>query len=953
MSLKIYYGRRIEDLAEYLKERLLEERCGEDADPFEFLKVAVANPNLGNWLKMKVLAKVPELSAGVEMPFINDELDRLLKENAPQGVEVVSGRDYPIIILNILMKDGRAEFAPFRKYIKEDNDKPGALTIVSQREARRAVQLANTLGQLIDDYEATGYIATLAQFKDANDIFKGEQALVDAMRDVRSQRKVFDSLRRSPPKGPSEKLFLFGHTLLTPLQQEMIEWAAKTHEVIWFSPEEKTSAADGVALRVVGAPGIRREVEMVHERILDIVWEGNKDGRPIKKEGVDFSDIAVLVTDMPKYRTMIESVFDGRGQIPFGLVDATASDYSSYLDGFLALMDIARYGLNRRRLFDALSNPCLQRAIGFSRDDVGKWRGLAERMGAFEGFSEADSDEGNVSGRFNWEWALKRLRLGLVAEKVDDVELEALEAEDVEKFSEVVETLHRRLSGLNAIRARCSSENENEWAKTWAGRLHAVMDEFLATDKENSLETLVRASIVRTLNSLVKIEGEQNLRLPVAVVESSVAGVECAKGGYLRHGVTIGGLRSLAHVPFKYVFVIGLLEGVIPGTNDRSTLDVRNELPNEERQDTLRASKSRVQFLAAVSSARNELVLSYPCIDLQSDAELYPSSLVHDVAVGVEVEHYPLEEQRPGLPEVTPDPIQGRTPDSKTMEEPSAKDLAAFVKDPYNAVFARRFKIAREEWRTNELDESTPLGVPYGTVKWDLEKSMMLKTLKFDYESSQNHAHVPVSYLGSFALTKLATQQEWADENVTDEDRSRLREEKQEDPDVFVLLCRNYQSQIKDVPILIPPAAVLESFYGILDRYVKRDVTDNLKFKIKVIAFGNVVQTWAWDIPRGMAVDHIKKVKEWFGTIPPAVTYDGLREKLISVTAVPLGEKSHDFWDAMHQVIVPEGAGLAIDKVLDKWRRPPTGAELKKMYEEVFTLPMSGKLIQGKEAQNG
>ena len=54
MSLKIYYGSRIEDLAEHLKERLLEKRSGEDADPFEFMKVAVANPNLGNWLKMKV-----------------------------------------------------------------------------------------------------------------------------------------------------------------------------------------------------------------------------------------------------------------------------------------------------------------------------------------------------------------------------------------------------------------------------------------------------------------------------------------------------------------------------------------------------------------------------------------------------------------------------------------------------------------------------------------------------------------------------------------------------------------------------------------------------------------------------------------------------------------------------------------------------------------------------------
>lgn len=46
MSLKIYYGSRIEDLAEKLVEEMKGERKAKW--PFEFLNVAVANPNLGN-----------------------------------------------------------------------------------------------------------------------------------------------------------------------------------------------------------------------------------------------------------------------------------------------------------------------------------------------------------------------------------------------------------------------------------------------------------------------------------------------------------------------------------------------------------------------------------------------------------------------------------------------------------------------------------------------------------------------------------------------------------------------------------------------------------------------------------------------------------------------------------------------------------------------------------------
>ena len=108
MSLQIIDAVRIEDLTEKLVAELKAER--EAKGPFEFLKVAVANPNLGNWLKMKVLAKVPELSAGVEMPFLDDVLAERVKASYAGGLELVSGRDYPVFVLDALMNCWRTEF---------------------------------------------------------------------------------------------------------------------------------------------------------------------------------------------------------------------------------------------------------------------------------------------------------------------------------------------------------------------------------------------------------------------------------------------------------------------------------------------------------------------------------------------------------------------------------------------------------------------------------------------------------------------------------------------------------------------------------------------------------------------------------------------------------------------------------------------------------------------------
>ena len=99
--------------------------------------------------------------------------------------------------------------------------------------------------------------------------------------------------------------------------------------------------------------------------------------------------------------------------------------------------------------------------------------------------------------------------------------------------------------------------------------------------------------------------------------------------------------------------------------------------------------------------------------------------------------------------------------------------------------------------------------------------------------------------------------------------------------------------------------------------------------------------------------DHVKKVKEWYGKVPAVVTYDKLREMLKTAEAVPAGEAAWQFWDEMAQAVDMPKSKLVIAKILERWRRPPTGEELKKMYEEIFKLPMSGKLVLEGEVQNG
>ena len=1148
MSLKIYHGGRIEDLAEKLVEELRAER----KDPFAFLKVAVANPNLGNWLKMKVLAKVPELSAGVEMPFIDDRLAELVKANSSGLLELISGRDYSALVLDALMNHWRKEFVPFRKYIKEEFDpsckqtkidaeeQNGAepddvpLKIVSQREARKAVQLSDKLAQLIDSYEATGYLGLLEENKDKNEVYRGEQALVETLfgtgdtkgllaeKGKISFRQLFDAVKGKKPSGDPKRIVLFGQTSLTDLQIKVLVWLAQTHEINWYCPANiycansqsafssiegataynvdvdktihklcqclkdtfgnaiypdericKPNASDSVlsrlqvkfsrvgllaaavrapqdaSVQIVGAPGIRREVEMVYNAILGAVWEKNEDGKPVPKKGMSFSDIAVLVPDMPTYRPMIEAVFEGRGQIPYGLVDTTTQDYSTYLDGFLALMDIARYGLSRKRLFAALENPCVQRAMGFSRDDVINWLELTKDYGAYEGYKEQDSDEKNVSGHFNWEWALRRMRLGLVAKDAaigvtkggdDKLPLEARDADDVYKFSEVVETLFRKLSALSHMApALCSSKDEKVWPDTWAGRLHKIMDEFLAVDKDDGIEPLVRARIVRTLNGLTTIAGEQSsYMLPVAMVEHFVAGVESAKGGYLRHGVTIGGLRSLANVPFKQIFVLGLGEGVFPGRNDCSTLDLRNETKAENRSDLLSPQENRARFRAAILSARDRLVLTYCNRELGSDARLYPSSPVYDVEEVLtkdvtaekfkELKWYPLVEyaeamerqdvgkdeektihsaiadekvepcfegilptyskrayilsgrkQRDGaVPSVAVDVDGGKTPDPEfELGEPTPKDLAEFVKDPFTAILKRRLGIAAKGYRDHTLFDVSPLGIPKGPVRWELEREIVTRNFENAFVGGMQKADVPYDFLGKFAKQRISTVVSfWETAGLTDEERNIVKNRRS--TDVLAVICKSFVDVKDHTHIELPPSAILEPLFDRL-KLARERKEQKLTFTIKVLSVENKkIGCWKWDFDlvnkdtNNYAGDYYEAVRlMYLGFLTcaenhdscPSFRYDDLREYLLKCAEYERlcaylkesDDSAAPKWQQEAENLPPtedngyfKKAKTAFDnnpvvmRVLDAFKREPTGDDLRKMFKVLYRIPMSG-----------
>ncbi len=543
------------------------------------------------------------------------------------------------------------------------------------------------------------------------------------------------------------------------------------------------------SIQVVAAPGIRREVETVHNAILGAVWgpqddAGKRpwgDGRRCK-----FSDIAVLVPDMATYRPVIEAVFDGRGQIPYALIDTTASEDSSYLQGFLALMALARDGLSREPLFAVLDNPCVQRALSFGPEDVAKWRSYAKDIGAFDSFDDK-GDFGNLS----WDRALQRLRLGRVAVGRDDLSVwDGGDDATALKFSEVVETLYRELNDLTGKKRRCAKppeEKENDAGDpTWADEFRRIANEFLAVDYDDMLEGPVKGQVFGTLSSLYDMPVEQEFELVVAAVEQFVGGVKCQRGSYLANGVTVAGLVPMRPVPFKQVFVLGMGEGMFPGRDSATTL----EIPGAARSlgDVQPTAVRKHLFLETLMAVQDRVVLSYPCLEPVKDAELFPSGMVCELEKFLSDYILPTTVDKDGketktefrevkaplleraeeadflhhldghaekdLPENPVGPIAwhddwyaGLLPTYSDVErrialgEPARRDgreapaggrveirtddLAAFLEKPLHAVLQHLYGIGVEGYRDGSIDPEAPLEIPYGPVQWALNRKLL------------------------------------------------------------------------------------------------------------------------------------------------------------------------------------------------------------------------------------
>ena len=396
------------------------------------------------------------------------------------------------------------------------------------------------------------------------------------------------------------------------------------------------------SLQIMACPGIRREVETVYNSIL-FNLEIDPDLR--------MTDIAVMVSDMSRYKPVVDSVFSRQPQrIAYNLVDSNARTESVFAQAVLAVMELSRGAFSRKEVFALLRNPCVMQRWRYGPEALSVWIGWADALGIFHGYeNKATHVDGTpTSGLFSWRQGLERLRISRVMTSpsatagsprphfngiVPYTDINTGDDRLLEKFCQVVESLHRAIGALRM---------ESASAHAWRDAFFRVVDQFIEISAEMRGEETVFQSLVGAFDHFVRYDalGQLQPGRPLTAdalwlfVRSHLEGITGGQGDYLTGGVTVSALMPMRPIPFAVVYVLGLEEGRFPGRVQESLLDLRSR--KRRIGDLTLTERNRYLFLEILISVRRKLYLSYVSRDLQKDRDLAPGSVVHQLQRFVE-----------------------------------------------------------------------------------------------------------------------------------------------------------------------------------------------------------------------------------------------------------------------------------------------------------------------------
>ncbi|WP_211363126.1 exodeoxyribonuclease V subunit gamma [Thermochromatium tepidum] len=443
----------------------------------------------------------------------------------------------------------------------------------------------------------------------------------------------YDDRHRYEPyfQSHSLKIDLFASpgsdSLLHQLQDDILELRPlherQQRETI-IDPERDRS------LEFIVAHSPQREIEILHDRLLDAFERSAGTDRPLQPR-----EVLVMVPDIAVHAPHIQAVFgrfdpDDRRYIPYQIADQGQRHRHPLVIGLEHLLNLPQRRFLVSELLDLLDIPALQARFGLAETDLPQLRawilGANIRWG-LNGEQRASLGLPEGLEHNTWRFGLHRLLLGFASggagpwrgvEPHDEVG--GLEAVLLGPLVQLLDRLEKTWRALTQPRS----------PSDWVALVGGLMDDFFAESNESDGSTLTRI-----LHALADWEADC---LQGGLAEEPIA-LEVFRDAFLARldqtslsqrflggAVSFATLMPMRAIPFRQIWLLGMNEPDYPRRRVPFDFDL---MANDYRPgDRSRREDDRYLFLEALLSAREKLVIGWVGRSIRDNSERPPSVLV-------------------------------------------------------------------------------------------------------------------------------------------------------------------------------------------------------------------------------------------------------------------------------------------------------------------------------------
>jgi len=455
--------------------------------------------------------------------------------------------------------------------------------------------------------------------------------------------------------------------------------------------DETEMARDDASLQIHACHGPLREVQVLHDQLLDLL---SRDAT------LEPRDVVVMVADVAAYAPAIHAVFGGAEDplhIPYNVSDRPRSASHPLALTFRQLLELPLARWTASEVMALAAVPAVMRRFGLDEAALDELRGWIGAAGVRWGL-DAETREAAGAGRWEqntWRFGLDRLLLGAVQSDPNTL------ADGVAPWTELegggTEAVGRLWWLLEQLRHWRDALAEPATGQRWQQRLLEMTDALFRVDPDDRDEQAALQAVREAIAELGRA-GACIGDAPIAweavreVLDDALE-EPAERQPFLAGGVTFCGLVPLRAVPFRVVCLLGMDDDVFPRQERNRAFNLIRRFPR--LGDRSRRADDRLLFLQALLAAGNVFYVSYTGQDVRSGERMEPATVLAELLDFVDACHLPAAvDARERL--VTEQPMQPFSP-------------RYFERTPSEGAESRVFTF-RGAWRTGTLalaDERT------------------------------------------------------------------------------------------------------------------------------------------------------------------------------------------------------------------------------------------------------